>query len=96
MVSLRLTVVLAVLILSMGFSHPAWSKNPQESQDEAISFSKQDPQAEESGKEQDGFFSPIKPRENQEFLVLDPDGKSPSDYQRFLAPLDELNKQPKR
>jgi len=85
----------AILIFSLGFGHPAWSKNPRDRQDEEISFPKQNPQDEESAKEQDLFFSPLKPNGNQKFLVLDPDG-SPTDYERFLAPLEELDKQPKR
>jgi hypothetical protein len=86
----------ALLIFSLGFSYPAWSQNPQDRQDEEISFPKKTPQDEESSKEQDLFFSPLKPNGNQTFLVLDPDGESPSDYEKFLAPLNELDKQPKR
>jgi hypothetical protein len=77
-------------------SNPAWSEKPQTAQDEGISFQKKNPQDEESAKEQDLFFPPLKPNGNQTFLVLDADGKSPADYERFLAPLDELDKQPKR
>jgi hypothetical protein len=96
MVPLRLTVFLVVLSLSFGLSNPAWSEKPQTAQDEGISFQKKNSQDEESSKEQNLFFSPLKPNGNQTFLVLDPDGKSPLDYERFLAPLDELDKQPKR
>jgi hypothetical protein len=96
MVSIRLMAIPALLIFSLGFSHSAWPQNPQARQDEEISFPKKNPQDEESAKGQHLFFSPLKPNGNQTFLVLDPDGKSPSDYERFLAPVDELDKQPKR
>jgi hypothetical protein len=95
MVSLRLRAFLALLIFSLSLSQPAWSQNPPDRQEEAISFPKQTPQAEESAKEQDIFSSPLKPDGNQKYLLLDPDG-SPSGCERFLAPLEELDKQPKR
>jgi hypothetical protein len=52
-----------------GFSNLTWSKNPQTSQDEENSFSEKNYQDEESSKEQDLFFSPIKSISKREIPV---------------------------
>jgi hypothetical protein len=92
MVLLRLTAFLTLLLFIMGFSHPAWSQKRQPHPEEELSFSKKNPQDEESSKEEDLFLGPLKSRGEETFLVLDPDGISPSDYQRFLSPLDQPEK----
>ena len=41
------------------------------------------------------LFLPPKPTEENKYLILDPDGKTPSDYQKFLSPLDQYDKNAK-
>jgi hypothetical protein len=41
------------------------------------------------------FVSPAKPTQENKYLILDPDGQTPSDYQKFLSPLDQYDKNPK-
>lgn len=45
---------------------------------------------------QDQSFPPADPtrEEDNKYFILDPDGKTPSDYQKFLSPLDQFDKQP--
>ena len=46
--------------------------------------------------EQYQFFSPDKPSAEQKFLILTPDGQTPSDYHRLLDEQPQADKKPRR
>jgi len=81
--------------LSMGSSDLAWSENSSTGEDKSFQV---------SDKNQDGtyytdqskLFSPVTPTEKENFLILDPDGNTASNYQKFLSPLDQMDKKPDR
>lgn len=93
MISRRLVTCLIVLVLTTGTSSIIYSAES--------SAGKQDPgtgwqyKPKSDLQDQDRSFSPAEPSGEQDnrYFILDPDGKTPSDYQRFLSPLDQYDKQ---
>jgi hypothetical protein len=97
MIGFWLILCLVVLGLNFGSCHLAWSQNPQTGQDEDNSFQVLDKDQEGSvPKDQYQFFSPVKPNGAGNFLIIDPDGKTASDYRKFLTPLDQIDKKSER
>jgi hypothetical protein len=84
-----------VLCLNVASSVVARSENPQPGQDEGSTFKAAEKMGNVS-QDQNQFFSPLKPNSEGSFLILDPDGKTPSDYEKFLSPPDRLEKKPDR
>jgi hypothetical protein len=95
MMKTPLIAFLVVLIFIVGSIDLVRSENPQPDQDASTTFKV----SEKNGNvtdDQDQFFTPIKPTNEGNFLILDPDGKTPSDYDKFLSPPDRLEKKSDR
>ena len=92
----RFLAFLIVLSLSVVSRDLAWSENTQPGQDEGnsvIDFSKD--QKAKVPKNQDQFFVPIAPSGEGKFILLDPDGKTPSGSEKFLTlSAPQLDKKP--
>ena len=92
----RFAAFLIVLSLSVVSRDLAWSESTQSGgQDEGNSFidlSKD--QKANVPKYQDKFFIPIEPRGEGKFLLLDPDGKTPSGSEELLTPPAQFDKKP--
>jgi hypothetical protein len=97
MASYKLLVFCLILGLTMGASSAARSlDNLQTGQDEATTVTGGKSNAKESGfQEEKHLFSTPPPSSEEKFLILQPDGKTPADYQRLLTP-DQLDTGPKR
>jgi hypothetical protein len=92
----RFATLLIVLSLSVVSGDLAWSESTQSvGQDEGNSVinSSKDQKA-NIPKYEDKFFIPIEPRGEGKFLLLDPDGKTPSSSEELLTPPAQFDKKP--
>jgi hypothetical protein len=95
MATYRLITLVLVLGLSMGSGGLAWSENSPAGEDKSFQVSDKNQEGTYSP-DQSQLFSPVTPTEKENFLILDPDGKTASNYQKFLSPLDQMDKKPDR
>jgi hypothetical protein len=95
MVSYRLITLAIVLGLSMGSSDLAWSEISPAGEDKSFQVSDKN-QDDTYSTDQSKLFSPVTPTGKENFLILDPDGTPASNYQKFLSPLDQMDKKPDR
>jgi hypothetical protein len=90
-----LIMCFVVIGLNLGSGNLAWSQNDEAGRDEGDSFQGLDKTRDgNAAKDRDQLFSPIKPGGKESFLILDPDGKTASNSQKFLSPLDQIDKKP--
>jgi hypothetical protein len=95
MASYRSINLVVVLGLSMGSSDLAWSENSSTGEDKSFQVSDKNQEGTYSP-DQSQLFSPVKPTGEGNFLILNPDGNAASNYQKFLSPLDQMDKKPDR
>ena len=95
MATYRLITLVVVLGLSMGSSDLAWSENSSTGEDKSFQVSDKNQDGTYST-DQSKLFSPVTPTGKENFLILDPDGNTASNYQKFLSPLDQMDKKPDR
>jgi hypothetical protein len=97
MASNKLIVLCLALGLTIGVATVAWSKNLQPGRDQTNTFQAEESKpGENSSQEEYQFFSPVTPILEENFLILEPDGKTASDYQKFLNPLNQMDKKSDR
>lgn len=92
----RFAAFLIVLSLSVASSDLAWSESKHSGgQDEGNSLinSSKDQKSNVPTYE-DKFFIPIEPRGEGKFLLLDPDGKTPSSSEELLTPPAQFDTKP--
>jgi hypothetical protein len=90
-----LTAFLAVLFLSAGFSGLARSENSQTGQYDQGMFQEKQNRDKAGSLEGDQLFPPATPPSSGgNYLLLQPDGRTPLDYQKFLTPPDQDDKRP--
>ena len=97
MVFHKLLIFYIVLALAVGAASMVCSENTPAGQDQNNIILPPDWQNEQKFGPQDQyqFTLPVKPTEENKYLILDPDGKTHSDYQKFLSPLDQYDKNAK-
>ena len=90
----KLLIFFIVLVLAAGTASIACSENSPAGQDLDNIILPPDWQNKQQSGPQDQyqFPLPVKPTQENKYLILDPDGKTPSDYQNFLSPLDQYDK----
>jgi hypothetical protein len=94
MATYRLITLVIVLGLSMGSSDLAWSENSSTGEDKSFQISDKNQNDTYSTDLQ--LFSPVKPTGKENFLIIIPDGNTASNYQKFLTPLEQIDKKPYR
>jgi hypothetical protein len=95
MATYRLITLVLFLGLSMGSSGLAWSENSPTGEDKSFQVSDKNQKGSNST-DQSQLYSPVKPAGEGNFLILNPDGNTVSNYQEFLSPLDQMDKKPNR
>lgn len=73
----------------------AWSENPSTGEDKSFQVLDKNQEGTYST-DQSQLFSTVKPTGEGNFLILNPDGNTASNYQKFLSPLDQMDKKPDR
>jgi hypothetical protein len=97
MVTHKLLIFYIVLALAVGAASTACSENSPAGQERAkVTLPPDWQEKQKLGiKDHYQFVSPVKPTKENKYLILDPDGQTPSDYQKFLSPLDQYDKNAK-
>jgi hypothetical protein len=93
----KLLIFFIVLVLAAGTASMACSENSPvgQDQDNIILPPEWENKQKIGPQDQYQFSLPAKPTEENKYLILDPDGKTPSNYQKFLSPLDQSDKNAK-